>query len=494
MVSALSQCLELFEQREASLKTELIDKEEQIRVLTDGLTQLATRSDKLEETLKQYKSTMAPPDGDDAVPPGAASGRPSAASSRSSSRRTSMVCVSDSTDEFFELDEDDYTASYRSFDSDEGNNDDFEEVLAELDLDKTPTDECDFDPDVTSLKAVDDNAAAAPVIGAASDVDSAQSTPKAQRKSEMLSVVVRNDELRSVVNGRADAALDAELKQFDLGEDVFFASVESDGEMEKSCVSTSTTRSELFHDAIDDDFESSDEREVRDDGRDGENAGVNGDGDVHENGIACANGDANGVSGTASISVAQTSNCDIRRQSSVDSLPNDRAATPSLYPMFGRECLPATMVPRSTFSVWSALKRFIGRDLSKVTMPVVFNEPLSMLQRIAENMEYAILLDKAAAAKTALARMQYVAAFAASTNASNHERLGKPFNPLLGETYELRRDAYCFVAEQVIKRRLCCERGIDDARLKKLGFPINIAFLLSIFCQRQNEILWLTII
>lgn len=35
--------------------------------------------------------------------------------------------------------------------------------------------------------------------------------------------------------------------------------------------------------------------------------------------------------------------------------------------------------------------------------------------------------------------VQYVVAFAASGAASNWDRLGKPFNPLLGETYELDR-------------------------------------------------------
>lgn len=37
---------------------------------------------------------------------------------------------------------------------------------------------------------------------------------------------------------------------------------------------------------------------------------------------------------------------------------------------------------------------------------------------------------------------QYVAAFAVSALAANWERLGKPFNPLLGETYELERDEF----------------------------------------------------
>jgi Oxysterol-binding protein len=40
---------------------------------------------------------------------------------------------------------------------------------------------------------------------------------------------------------------------------------------------------------------------------------------------------------------------------------------------------------------------------------------------------------------------QYVAAFAVSALSSNWERLGKPFNPLLGETYELERDDFRYL-------------------------------------------------
>ena len=36
----------------------------------------------------------------------------------------------------------------------------------------------------------------------------------------------------------------------------------------------------------------------------------------------------------------------------------------------------------------------MGKDLSRVCLPVYFNEPLSALQRIAEEMEYSELLDK----------------------------------------------------------------------------------------------------
>ncbi|XP_064096238.1 oxysterol-binding protein-related protein 1-like [Macrobrachium nipponense] len=114
-----------------------------------------------------------------------------------------------------------------------------------------------------------------------------------------------------------------------------------------------------------------------------------------------------------------------------------------------RTQLPGEQIQRNDFSLWSVLKQCIGKELSKITMPVVFNEPLSFLQRMAEYMEYAWLLDKADQGADPVTRMQYVAAFAVSGLASNWERLGKPFNPLLGETYELQRDNYRIVCEQV---------------------------------------------
>lgn len=37
--------------------------------------------------------------------------------------------------------------------------------------------------------------------------------------------------------------------------------------------------------------------------------------------------------------------------------------------------------PEYNLNLWSILKSFIGRDLTKIPLPVNFNEPLSMLQR-----------------------------------------------------------------------------------------------------------------
>jgi hypothetical protein len=93
----------------------------------------------------------------------------------------------------------------------------------------------------------------------------------------------------------------------------------------------------------------------------------------------------------------------------------------------------------------------IGKDMTKMTLPVSFNEPTSLLQRCAEDMEYADLLDVAANRTDSTERMVYVAAFAASEYASTIGRVAKPFNPLLGETYEYARPDknYRFFIEQV---------------------------------------------
>ncbi|XP_035755184.1 oxysterol-binding protein-related protein 2 isoform X3 [Egretta garzetta] len=126
-----------------------------------------------------------------------------------------------------------------------------------------------------------------------------------------------------------------------------------------------------------------------------------------------------------------------------------------------RTSLPAPMFSRSDFSVWSILKKCIGLELSKITMPIVFNEPLSFLQRITEYMEHIYLINKACSHADPLERMQAVAAFAVSAVASQWERTGKPFNPLLGETYELTRhnEAYTWT------NPTCCVHNVIIGKL-----------------------------
>ncbi|XP_063082003.1 oxysterol-binding protein 2 isoform X3 [Cavia porcellus] len=95
--------------------------------------------------------------------------------------------------------------------------------------------------------------------------------------------------------------------------------------------------------------------------------------------------------------------------------------------------------PNYSLNLWSIMKNCIGRELSKIPMPVNFNEPLSMLQRLTEDLEYHHLLDKAVHCSSSVEQMCLVAAFSVSSYSTTVHRIAKPFNPMLGETYELDR-------------------------------------------------------
>ncbi|XP_062994616.1 oxysterol-binding protein-related protein 7 [Elgaria multicarinata webbii] len=117
-----------------------------------------------------------------------------------------------------------------------------------------------------------------------------------------------------------------------------------------------------------------------------------------------------------------------------------------------RNCLPASHVHASDVSVWNILRNNIGKDLSKVSMPVQLNEPLNTLQRLCEELEYSALLDAASRSLDPCERLLCMAAFAVSAYASTYYRAGsKPFNPVLGETYECVRPdkGFRFISEQV---------------------------------------------
>ncbi|XP_010882828.3 oxysterol-binding protein-related protein 3 isoform X2 [Esox lucius] len=117
-----------------------------------------------------------------------------------------------------------------------------------------------------------------------------------------------------------------------------------------------------------------------------------------------------------------------------------------------RARLPSPSPNTSNISLWNILRNNIGKDLSKVAMPVELNEPLNTLQRLCEELEYSELLDRAANTQDPFERMVYIATFAVSGYASSYHRSGgKPFNPVLGETYECDRPdkGFRFVAEQV---------------------------------------------
>lgn len=113
--------------------------------------------------------------------------------------------------------------------------------------------------------------------------------------------------------------------------------------------------------------------------------------------------------------------------------------------------LPAPKPLGRGFSIWSVLKNCIGRDLTKITMPATINEPLSVLQRLAEDMEYTSLLEKTVDCSESVDRLLWVALYILTAYNSQPTRDNKPFNPLLGETFEWQSpdNKYRFISEQV---------------------------------------------
>jgi oxysterol-binding protein-related protein 3/6/7 len=115
---------------------------------------------------------------------------------------------------------------------------------------------------------------------------------------------------------------------------------------------------------------------------------------------------------------------------------------------------PPTIMPPSLIGF---LRKNVGKDLSTITMPVSANEPTSLLQRASEQLEYSSLLDKAAKATDPVERLVFVTAFAVSSLASTRVKeraIRKPFNPMLGETFEFVREdkGFRFMAEKVSHR------------------------------------------
>ncbi|XP_032251024.1 oxysterol-binding protein 2 isoform X3 [Phoca vitulina] len=84
--------------------------------------------------------------------------------------------------------------------------------------------------------------------------------------------------------------------------------------------------------------------------------------------------------------------------------------------------------PNYSLNLWSIMKNCIGRELSKIPMP-----------RLTEDLEYHHLLDKAVHCTSSAEQMCLVAAFSVSSYSTTVHRIAKPFNPMLGETFELDR-------------------------------------------------------
>lgn len=148
----------------------------------------------------------------------------------------------------------------------------------------------------------------------------------------------------------------------------------------------------------------------------------------------------------------------IHESSSISSIEDEDGAgadgTGDIYPIRPKNLTPLpvdqtvtrrTSIPPALVqppSLIAFVRKNVGKDLSTISMPVSANEPISLLQKVAEPLEYAQLLDKASRQKSPTERLLFVTAFAVSQFSGGRAKeraIRKPFNPLLGETFELVR-------------------------------------------------------
>jgi len=109
-----------------------------------------------------------------------------------------------------------------------------------------------------------------------------------------------------------------------------------------------------------------------------------------------------------------------------------------------RDCLPSELPQNIGEKAWN----YTG--VNTLEVPLSYHEPLSFLQKLCEQFEYSELLDQADDLSDPLLRMAYTIAFVISGYHTTSRRLTKPFDALLGETYEYSSDNsnFRFVAEQ----------------------------------------------
>ncbi|CAD8132130.1 unnamed protein product [Paramecium pentaurelia] len=114
-----------------------------------------------------------------------------------------------------------------------------------------------------------------------------------------------------------------------------------------------------------------------------------------------------------------------------------------------RKCLPYKQDPDEKFAFWPFLKECIGKDLTRIPMPLLFHQPLSALQFFAASFEYYDTLKQAAKAEDPYKRMAYLIVFSLVRCILGIDCQKKFFNPVLGETYEYFTPEYKVISEQV---------------------------------------------
>lgn len=122
-------------------------------------------------------------------------------------------------------------------------------------------------------------------------------------------------------------------------------------------------------------------------------------------------------------------------------------------------------------SLLSFVRKNVGKDMSALSMPVDMNEPVTILQKYAELLEYSDLIENALKynhEENSGEQILRIAAFATSYLSSMRHKVRssrKPFNPLLGETFELVREdkGFRFLCEKVSHRPPVFALNVDSA-------------------------------
>lgn len=132
-------------------------------------------------------------------------------------------------------------------------------------------------------------------------------------------------------------------------------------------------------------------------------------------------------------------------------------------------------------ALWRQLASVVGMDVMnmRLSLPIWLFEPTTALTRMAEMFEFSDLLDRAATCDDPVLRDCLVVAFVISAF-SHTERVRKPFNPVLGESFEFENpgNGMRFYAEQVLHHppvsvSHCQGKGWDAGEVVDISATFN---------------------
>ncbi|KXZ44648.1 hypothetical protein GPECTOR_64g142 [Gonium pectorale] len=135
----------------------------------------------------------------------------------------------------------------------------------------------------------------------------------------------------------------------------------------------------------------------------------------------------------------------------------------------GQEADATGLLEQERKQAWGTkqFQQYIGADVtSLLSVPVWIMEPFTILQKAAEIMEYTDILDRADAEDDEFDRFALVAAYCVSPFGAA-ERAWKPFNPILGETFELEvGNGVRYLAEQVSHHPPICAAHAENSHFR----------------------------